>query len=466
MTLFEAARETIEGLQSRAVMGRVQSIRGLTVIVDQLRIPVGSIVRIESGCRTREPIRGEVVGFKGDASIVMLYDESGGISPGDCCVGERNSATVPVGTALLGRTIDGLGRPIDGRETPTGLSTRPLHPHRTSPLSRTTINDPIATGIRTIDGLHTIGRGQRLGVFAGPGVGKSTLIGSIARNTSAEVNVIALVGERGREVVEFVEETLGPEGLARSVVVVATGDESPLMRVRACYLAMSVAEHFRDQGMHVMLTVDSLTRFAHAQRQIGLAVGEQPATKGFTPSVFAMLPRILERAGSLRGSGSITGIYTVLVEGDELADPVADAAKGILDGHLVLSRDLAQKGHYPAIDPLASISRAADRLVDEHVLAARRCVLKLLAALAGAEELVSIGAYAPGSDPDVDIALALKGELNGFLQQASAEAYEFPRTCRVLLEMHGLIDSMRAQLAKATNNQLQSQVQPPMGGGR
>ena len=466
MTLFEAARETIEGLQSRAVMGRVQSIRGLTVIVDQLRIPVGSIVRIDSRCRTREPIRGEVVGIQGDASIVMLYDESGGISPGDCCIGERNSATVPVGTALLGRTIDGLGRPIDGRETPTGLTTRPLHPHRTSPLSRTTINDPIATGIRTIDGLHTIGRGQRLGVFAGPGVGKSTLIGSIARNTSAEVNVIALVGERGREVVEFVEETLGPEGLARSVVVVATGDESPLMRVRACYLAMSVAEHFRDQGMHVMLTVDSLTRFAHAQRQIGLAVGEQPATKGFTPSVFAMLPRILERAGSLRGSGSITGIYTVLVEGDELADPVADAAKGILDGHLVLSRDLAQKGHYPAIDPLASISRAADRLVDEHVLAARRCVLKLLSALAGAEELVSIGAYAPGSDSDVDIALALKGELNGFLQQASSEAYEFPRTCRVLLEMHGLIDSMRAQLAKATNAQLQSQVQPPIGGGR
>ena len=255
MTLFEAARETIEGMQPREVMGRVQSIRGLTVIVDHFRIPVGSIVRIESRCETRAAIRGEVVGFQGDASIVMLYDESGGISPGDQCIGERNSASVPVGTALLGRTIDGLGRPIDGRESPTGLTTRPLHPHRTSPLERTTINDPIATGIRTIDGLHTIGRGQRLGVFAGPGVGKSTLIGSIARNTSAEVNVIALVGERGREVVEFVEETLGPEGLARSVVVVATGDESPLMRVRACYLAMSVAEHFRDQGMHVMLTV-------------------------------------------------------------------------------------------------------------------------------------------------------------------------------------------------------------------
>ena len=450
MSLFATALETVREVQPRLITGRVRSLRGLTVLVEQLRIPIGSIVRIDSAGQQIEPVRGEVVGFEGDAAIVMLYDDASGIAPGDACVGEHNSATVQVGSSLLGRVVDGLGRPLDGRDPASAMRSRPLHPPRLSPLNRESITQPIATGIRVIDGLHTIGRGQRLGVFSGPGVGKSTLIGSIARNTSAEVNVIALVGERGREVVDFINDTLGPEGLARSVVVVATGDESPLLRVRACYYAMCVAEHFRDQGMDVMLTLDSLTRFAHAQRQIGLAVGEQPATKGFTPSVFAMLPRILERAGGVQGGGSITGIYTVLVEGDELADPVADAAKGVLDGHLVLSRKLAQIGHYPAIDPLLSISRASDRLADEHVRAARQSLRLLLSALDEAEELVSIGAYVPGSNQDVDIALALKGELNGFLRQPSDERYEFPRTCRLLLEMHGLIDAMKQQLSSAS----------------
>ena len=450
MSLFATALETVRELQPRMITGRVRSLRGLTVLVDQLRIPIGSIVRVETTGQKSGSIRGEVVGFQGDSAIVMLYDDAGDIAPGDACVGERNSATVQVGSALLGRVVDGLGRPLDGREAPAGMSSRLLHPERLSPLDRESITEPIATGIRVIDGLHTIGRGQRLGIFSGPGVGKSTLIGSIARNTSAQVNVIALVGERGREVVDFINETLGPEGLARSVVVVATGDESPLLRVRACYHAMCVAEHFRDQGADVMLTLDSLTRFAHAQRQIGLAVGEQPATKGFTPSVFAMLPRILERAGGVRGGGSITGIYTVLVEGDELTDPVADAAKGVLDGHLVLSRKLAQAGHYPAIDPLTSISRASNRLADDHVRAARRSLLQLLSALDEAEELVSIGAYVPGSNQDVDIALALKGELNGFLRQTSEEQYDFPRTCRLLLEMHGLIEAMKEQLDAAS----------------
>jgi flagellum-specific ATP synthase len=279
MSLFATALETVREVQPRLITGRVRSLRGLTVLVDQLRIPIGSIVRIDSAGQQIEPVRGEVVGFEGDAAIVMLYDDASGIAPGDACVGEHNSATVQVGSSLLGRVVDGLGRPLDGRDPASAMSSRPLHPPRLSPLNRESITQPIATGIRVIDGLHTIGRGQRLGVFSGPGVGKSTLIGSIARNTSAEVNVIALVGERGREVVDFINDTLGPEGLARSVVVVATGDESPLLRVRACYYAMCVAEHFRDQGMDVMLTLDSLTRFAHAQRQIGLAVGEQPATK-------------------------------------------------------------------------------------------------------------------------------------------------------------------------------------------
>ena len=458
MTIFANAHETIDELQPCELAGTVASIRGLTVLVDSLRLPVGSIVRIR---RTGGPVhRGEVVGFEGDRSLVMLYGETGGISPGDLCIGERTSATIQVGRSLLGRVIDGLARPIDGRDAPTGTTARPLNPTRTSPLARTAINDPLATGVRAIDGLMTIGKGQRLGILAGPGVGKSTLIGSIARNTSAEVNVIALIGERGREVVEFVEETLGPEGLARSVVVVATGDESPLMRVRACLVALTTAEYFRDLGMDVMLTFDSLTRFAHAQRQIGLAVGEQPATKGFTPSVFAMLPQLLERAGNVRDGGSITGIYTVLSEGDEMADPVADAAKGVLDGHIHLSRELAGKGHYPAIDPLASISRAADRLVDDHALSARRDILRLLAAHKEAEELISIGAYAMGSNPDVDIAIALQDQLLGFLRQDSNERFEFPRTCRLLIELQGIIEAMRKQIAQPNQ---QIAPSPPEG---
>ena len=454
MTIFASAHETIDELQPCELAGTVASIRGLTVLVNSLRLPVGSIVRIHSGSGAEH--RGEVVGFEAERSLVMLYGETGGISPGDRCIGERTSATVQVGRSLLGRVIDGLARPIDGRDAPTGTTARPLTPMRTSPLTRTSINEPLATGVRAIDGLLTIGKGQRLGILAGPGVGKSTLLGTIARNTSAQVNVIALIGERGREVVEFVEETLGPEGLARSVVVVATGDESPLMRVRACLVALATAEYFRDLGLDVMLTFDSLTRFAHAQRQIGLAVGEQPATKGFTPSVFAMLPQLLERAGNIRDGGSITGIYTVLSEGDEMADPIADAAKGVLDGHILLSRDLASKGHYPAIDPLTSISRAADRLVDEHALAARRDILRLLAAHKDAEELISIGAYAMGSNPDVDIAIALQEQLIGFLRQSSDERFEFPRTCRLLLELQGIIEAMRKQIEQAGN-----QVAPP-----
>lgn len=463
MNVFSTALETLGDLQPRELSGTVLSIRGLTILVERLRIPVGSIVRVECGSDHGSTVHGEVVGFDGDRSLVMLYGEAGGISPGDRCVGERTSTTVQVGRGMLGRVLDGLGRPIDGREPPTGTSSRLLNPVRTSPLERTSINEPLATGVRAIDGLLTIGKGQRLGIFSGPGVGKSTLLGAIARNTSADVNVIALIGERGREVVEFVEETLGPEGLARSVVVVATGDESPLLRVRACLVALATAEHFRDMGLDVMLTFDSLTRFAHAQRQIGLAVGEQPATKGFTPSVFAMLPRIMERAGSLRGGGSITGIYTVLAEGDELADPIADAAKGVLDGHLLLSNQLASKGHYPAIDPLRSISRAADRLVDEHMLAARREIIRLLAAHQEAEELISIGAYATGSNPDVDIAIALREQLLGFLRQGASDKFDYPRTCRLMIELHGVIEAMRAQLGQTRQA---SAVDPArLGGG-
>jgi flagellum-specific ATP synthase len=342
---------------------------------------------------------------------------------------------VGVSEAWLGRVVDALGRPIDGKGPIAAGSPQPLWPARTSPLTRGVVKHILPTGVRTIDSMLTIGKGQRMGIFAGPGVGKSTLLGSIARGTSAQVNVIGLIGERGREVPEFIEHVLGEEGLRRSVVVVATGDESPLMRVRAATVACSAAEFFRDAGLDVILMLDSVTRFAQAQRQIGLSAGEAPATRGYTPSVFAMLPRLLERAGAIAGGGSITGFYTVLVEGDDMTEPVADAAKGILDGHIVLSRKLAERVHYPAIDVLASISRVADQISDQNHLNARRHVARLLSAYREAEELIQIGAYARGSNPDVDAAIAMRGAIDAFLKQGPRDRSELPRTLRALIEL-------------------------------
>jgi flagellum-specific ATP synthase len=331
--------------------------------------------------------------------------------------------------------LDALGRPIDGKgDIPPGTP-QPMWPPRTSPLTRGVIREILPTGVRAIDSMLTIGKGQRMGIFAGPGVGKSTLLGSIARGTSAHVNVIGLIGERGREVPEFLEHVLGEEGLRRSVVVVATGDESPLMRVRAATVACSAAEYFRDQGLDVLLMLDSVTRFAQAQRQIGLSAGETPATKGFTPSVFSMLPRLLERAGCIAGGGSITGFYTVLVEGDDMTEPVADAAKGILDGHIVLSRRLAERNHFPAIDILASISRVADQISDQNHLKSRRHMSRLLSAYKEAEELIQIGAYARGSNAEVDATIALKPMLEKFLRQDSRERTDLPYTLRALVEL-------------------------------
>ncbi|MHC4427987.1 MAG: FliI/YscN family ATPase [Planctomycetota bacterium] len=289
--------------------------------------------------------------------------------------------------------------------------------------------------MRVIDAMVTAGKGQRMGIFSGPGVGKSTLIAQVARHTVADVSVIALVGERGREVREFIDETLAEEGLARSVVVVSTGDEPPLLRIRASLVACAVAEHFRDQGKDVLLMMDSLTRLAQAQRQIGLTVGEQPATKGYTPSVFAMLPRLVERAGAVEGAGSVTGFYSVLVEGDDLTEPVSDAARGVLDGHLALARRLASRGHFPAVDLLDSISRVADVVCDEHHRRARRMVMKLLAAYSEAEELITIGAYASGSNPDCDVAIALKPRIDEFCRQEIEENAAYPQTCKGLLEL-------------------------------
>jgi flagellum-specific ATP synthase len=440
------AVETIRRLRTRRVSGRVASVRGMSVLVEDLPLPVGSLVRFEVAAGGAAPC-GEVVGFDGQRSVVMLLGRGEGLAPGTVARGDDLAAELPVGESLLGRVIDGMGRPIDGGSPPRGLAPRSLFPSPTAPLRRRRVQEPMPTGVRAIDGLLTLGKGQRVGVLSGPGVGKSTILASIARHSSADVNVVALVGERGREVRQFIECTLGPEGLARSVVVVATGDESPLVRIRAALAATTVAEHFRDQGADVVLLMDSITRVAQAQRQVGLTVGEHPATKGYTPSVFAMLPALMERAGPLEGGGSITGLYAVLVEGDDLTEPIADATRGVLDGHIALSRRLASRGHYPAIDVLESVSRVADDVCDEAHVAARRLILRLLAVYAHAEELIEIGAYAAGSNPECDVAIAMRPALEEFLRQDAHAAGEYPRTCRRLLELAAAARQHEAQRA-------------------
>ncbi|MCP3903361.1 MAG: FliI/YscN family ATPase [Planctomycetes bacterium] len=436
MTVLGGHLESLMRLDPREVTGSVSAVQGLSVLVRDLPLPIGALVRLEvdTGGATRA-CRGEVVGFNGDLSIVMLFDANDGIAPAVRVVGEQTQQNVRVGRHLLGRVIDGLGRPIDGLGGVPGTVSRPLQPPPACALDRRRIREPLPVGVRCIDGMVTIGKGQRVGVFSGPGIGKSTLLATVARNTAADVNVIALVGERGREVRDFIEDALGKEGLRRSVLVVATSDESPLLRVRAAFVACTIAEHFRDLGRDVMLVMDSVTRLAQAQRQIGLTVGEQPATKGYTPSVFAMLPRLLERAGALRDRGSITGLYAVLVEGDDLTEPVSDAARGILDGHVVLSRRLAGRGHYPAVDLLESISRVADDVCDEHHCAGRRALLRLISAYSEAEELINIGAYARGSNRDCDAAIELKPKIDDFLRQNRGEAAPYPETCRRIVEM-------------------------------
>jgi len=407
--------------------------------VDDLPLPIGALVRLQRRDHAGDPkdaaVWGEVVAFEKSRSVVMLFAPSHGIAPGIFVMGEQSAQTVQVGSSLLGRVIDGMGRPIDQKGSLPDTVARPLHANPTCALHRRPIDEPIPTGIRVIDAMLTLGKGQRVGIFSGPGVGKSTLLATVARNTEAEVNVLALVGERGREVRDFLENALGPEGLARSIVIVATSDESPLIRVRAAFLACAVAEHFRDLGADVMFMMDSVTRFAQAQRQIGLAIGEQPATKGYTPSVFALLPMLLERAGALESGGSITGLYAVLVEGDDMTEPISDASRGVLDGHISLSRKLASSGHYPAVDALDSISRVAVDVCDEHHNAARQQVLKLLGAYAEVEELINIGAYASGSNLNCDVAINMKPEMDAYFQQDVHEKANYPETCRGLLDM-------------------------------
>ncbi|MBN9622735.1 MAG: FliI/YscN family ATPase, partial [Actinobacteria bacterium] len=397
--------------------GRVRDVIGLIIEASGLEAEVGEVCLVETG-RERPPVPAEVVGFRDARTLLMPLGEMTGIGPGKAVTAGGEALRVPVGDGLLGQVVDGFGRPLDGSRL-VGDGMRSVTAAPADPLSRPRIERRLALGVRALDAFVPCGVGQRVGIFAGSGVGKSSLLGMIARSTSADVNVIALVGERGREVREFVERDLGP-ALERSVVVVATSDQPALVRIKAAFAATAIAEHFRDQGNDVLMMMDSVTRFAMAQREVGLAIGEPPATRGYTPSVFALLPRLLERAGT-SAAGTITGLYTVLVDGDDMNEPVADAVRSILDGHAVLSRDLAHAGHYPAIDVLASVSRLATEICPPATLGAATEVRRLLAGYRDKEDLIAIGAYQPGSDPLVDTAIALRGEVEGFLRQGVEE---------------------------------------------
>jgi flagellum-specific ATP synthase len=398
--------------------GRVAEVIGLVIESLGPEAEVGEICLIGSERRGR--MRAEVVGFRDGRTLLMPFGEMRGIRPGDEVVATGRSLHVPVGPSLLGRVLDGFGNPIDGGPPLEGegrhVERRAVSQAPPSPLHRSAITERMAFGVRALDTVIPCGKGQRLGIFAGSGVGKSTLLGMIARNTEADVNVIALVGERGREVREFIERDLGPDGMARSVIVVATGDQPALLRAKCAETAMTISEAFRDEGRHVLLMMDSVTRFAMAQREIGLAVGEPPASRGYTPSVFAALPRLLERAGTGM-QGSITSLITVLVEGDDMNDPVADAVRGILDGHVVLDRKLAHRNHYPAIDVLQSVSRLAPAIQSADARAAAGRLREVLATYRAKEDLIAIGAYAPGSDPKVDYAIGQVDALEAFLRQ-------------------------------------------------
>ncbi len=400
------------------ISGRVQQIIGLSVEVEGMAGRLGEICTIERPGDI--PIDAEIVGFRGGRTLVMPFGDLRGVQAGARAVSQAAQFQAPVGPELLGRVLDGLGRPIDGLGPLTGGMRPPLAGGSPNVLSRRTIERPLTTGVRAIDGLLTCGEGQRIGIFAGSGVGKSTVLGMIARHASSDVNVIALIGERGREVREFVERDLGPDGLARSVVVVSTSDEPALLRMKAAWVATTIAEDFRDRGLSVTLLMDSVTRFAMAQREVALAAGEPPAVKGYTPSVFAMLSRLLERTGTGE-RGTITGFYTVLVEGDDLTEPVTDAVRGTLDGHIVLSRALATQNHYPAIDVLQSVSRVMPSITTGDHRALAGTMRALLATYERARDLVTIGAYERGTDARLDEALMRLPAIEAFLQQRSDE---------------------------------------------
>ncbi|OAS21732.1 flagellar protein export ATPase FliI [Paenibacillus oryzisoli] len=412
-------KEVLQTIDPIRVNGKVTQVIGLTVESEGPDVSIGDLCYIYPH-KSNKPLKAEVVGFRSNKVILMPLGDLDAIGPGCDVVGTGKPLTVQVGHELLGKVLDGLGQPLDGSYLPSRMAQYSTNNLPSNPLSRPRVLHPISVGVRCIDGLLTIGKGQRVGIFAGSGVGKSTLMGMIARNTSADVNVIALIGERGREVLDFIERDLGPEGLARSVVIVATSDQPALIRIKGAMIATSIAEYFRDRGLNVMMMMDSVTRFAMAQREVGLAVGEPPATRGYTPSVFAMLPRLLERSGT-GAKGSITAFYTVLVDGDDMNEPIADAVRGILDGHIVLNRSIANKGHYPAIDVLSSVSRVMKEIVPSEHMEAADQLKRLLSIYKDSEDLINIGAYQKGSNPNIDIAMDNIEAIWNFTKQRTSE---------------------------------------------
>lgn len=416
-------KEHLHTIDPIRVNGKVTQVIGLTVESEGPDVSIGDLCYIYPH-KSNKPLKAEVVGFRSNKVVLMPLGDLDAIGPGCDVVGTGKPLTVQVGHELLGKVLDGLGQPLDGSFLPSRMAQYSTNNVPGNPLTRPRVLNPISVGVRCIDGLLTIGKGQRVGIFAGSGVGKSTLMGMIARNTSADVNVIALIGERGREVLDFIERDLGPEGLARSVVIVATSDQPALIRIKGAMIATSIAEYFRDRGLNVMMMMDSVTRFAMAQREVGLAVGEPPATRGYTPSVFAMLPRLLERSGT-GPKGSITAFYTVLVDGDDMNEPIADAVRGILDGHIVLNRSIANKGHYPAIDVLSSVSRVMKEIVPTEHMEAADQLKRLLSIYKDSEDLINIGAYQKGSNPNIDIAMDNIEAIWDFTKQKTSEKLTF-----------------------------------------
>jgi flagellum-specific ATP synthase len=432
-TTYRGYFDLLDEISPIRASGRVTKVVGLVIESAGPVVPIGEMCRITPRSSGRS-VLAEVIGFRDDRILLMPLGDMGGIDLGSTVTATGEPFFIGVGESLLGRVIDGLGRPIDGKGPIRATVRRPVHNAPPAPMTRKRIDAVLPLGIRAIDGLLTCCKGQRMAILSGTGVGKSVLLGMIARNTEADVSVIALVGERGREVQDFLERDLGKKGLSRSVVVVATSDQPALIRLKAAMIATTIAEHFRDEGADVILMMDSITRVAMAQREVGLAVGEPPTTRGYTPSVFAFLPRLLERAGHLE-HGSITGLYAVLVEGDDIDEPISDAVRAILDGHIVLSRRFASLNHYPAVDILQSVSRVMIDVVPEEHLDATKRVIEILATYRESEDLINIGAYVRGSNPKVDRALAMVDEVNAYLRQGMYENAPYEETVDKLFQL-------------------------------
>lgn len=430
----QAGIHLLNDLNPVQAYGKVSKVIGLVAEGQGIKAPVGSICQLLTEDGTKPPINAEVVGFRDGAVLFMPYDDMRGIKPGSLIRNASTPPLFPVGNRYLGHALDAFGNPLDKTVHISPARFNPLYTNAPNPLERPRIEEPLDVGVRAINSLLTMGKGQRVGIMAGSGVGKSTLMGMVARYTEADVNVIALIGERGREVREFIEKDLGPEGMARSVLVIATSDQGPLVRMRAAYAATAMAEFFRDQGKDVILMMDSVTRFAMAAREVGLAAGEPPTTRGYTPTVFSHLPRLLERAGKNQ-HGSITGIYTVLVEGDDFNEPIADAVRSILDGHIVLTRELADQGHYPCIDVLKSVSRLRSDVSPKDIIACGQQLIRHLATYNKVEDMVNIGAYAKGSNPDIDEALKMIHPIRAFLQQPVAEKAPLQKSFQALKKL-------------------------------